>query len=273
MPQARRSGLSGTAAALQRSCLHHPARPRPARRLGSSLLAEGAPPPKDAAAAPQHQGGTGSDLDLLAAKLARLLEPLDGSEEGAAKLASIPHLLWSADLAPEVHAEWARNKRSLAVVSQAAGGGPALRTAPGRLPCHQGTQLSRPGLGARRLAPTRASPTHPQAALEPPIPGLCSQWSADLGAFRALRNQLQLLSGSVFALGAACSSRRLGELAAAGSTPPEELHAMRGALAGALGLAASACGRAAEVLRHMPVLRPCSGEPLAHGRARWLCSA
>ena len=100
----------------------------------------------------------------------------------------------------------------------------------------------------------------PQAALEPPIPGLCSHWGADLGAYAALRTQLQLLSGSVFALGAACSSRRLDELVAAASTPPDQLAAMRGALAGSLGLAAVACGRAAEVLRHMPALRPCSGE-------------
>lgn len=118
------------------------------------------------------------------------------------------------------------------------------------------------------LAPLRLR--DPQASLEPPIPGLCSQPGADLDAYRTVKVQLELLSGSVFALGAACNRGRMSDLAAAAGMPEEQQRAMRSVLAGSLGLAAAACGRIAEALAYMPALRPCSGELLVRQGRAWV---
>ena len=98
-----------------------------------------------------------------------------------------------------------------------------------------------------------------QAAIEPPLPGLCSQPGSDVEALQAVNLQLQLLRGAVYALEMACAKGRLADLAI---TPGLGVACseMQDVLLRALALASAACAGSSEALAHMPVWGPCSGE-------------
>lgn len=108
----------------------------------------------------------------------------------------------------------------------------------------------------------------PQARLEPPWPGLCSQPGADLADYQALKQQLQLLIDSTFALAAACGRERLDALAAANQLQAGETARAREALAAALGAAAAGAARCADALGSLPLGGPSHGPALRAG-ARW----
>ena len=98
-----------------------------------------------------------------------------------------------------------------------------------------------------------------QAAIEPPLPGLCSQPGSDVEALQDINRQMQLLRGAVYALEMACAKGRLADLAI---TPGLGVACseMQDVLLRALALASAACAGSSEALAHMPVWGPCSGE-------------
>lgn len=235
-------------------------------RLASSLLsgelkAEGAQaaPAGEAAGDPFAE----RDLKFMQDKLRWALEP--GSLEAAAAAAAGPPPLEFN----EVQHEAARLVRSLNMVRAGAPAEAPRGTAPAYVSTRTPSLLV--SVLMARLALPPPLPPAPQAALEPPIPGLCSQPGADLAAYEAVKCELELLTGSVFALKAACDGGCLAEVGAAAGLTAAQLQELQAALAEGLGLAAAACARAGEALACMPVLGPCHGEPVMHTVSSCLC--
>lgn len=218
-------------------------------RLSSELLRAEHLAPGEAPPAPHPlQFVSTEDVEgehaLLTAKLERLL----ASGGGASDVAGGAH----ARVLPRE--QWARLERSLGLVSR-----PWRARRPAVVMCPQPSLKAIP----RHPASPRLLAARVQAALEPPIPGLCcSQAGGDMEAYAALRQQIELLAGAVFALAAACTSGALAQLARESGAGETHVDAMRETLARSLGLAAAACARTAEALAAMPVRGPSCGEPL-----------